>query len=271
VSGDETATTETLRSIPGYVDPVYLQAAAAYLEQQKRRTYELLRLEPGHRVLDLGCGAASDTINLAGYVGPEGEVVGVDHDPEMVAEANRRAEAAGVAGWTIHIQADVASLTFESEHFDRTTAQRIFQHLSHPEAAFDELVRVTRRGGLILVAEPDWGGLSIDAGSIDLERRYVRYFAETYARNGFAGRQLFRLFASRHLEDLHVEMFPAYVTNYPLGRYFVLADRWERDAVEAGVFTQDEMDRLDREWQAADAAGLFFESVSMIGVVGRKP
>ncbi len=65
-----------VQSMPGYVNPQYLQAVASLWEQQKRRSYELLRLQPGNRVLDLGCGPATDTIDLADLVGPTGAVIG---------------------------------------------------------------------------------------------------------------------------------------------------------------------------------------------------
>ena len=75
---------ESIEKTAGYVDSAYLHATAAHVEGAKHRSYELLRLAPGLRVLELGCGPATDTIALAEIVGPTGRVVGVDHDPEMV-------------------------------------------------------------------------------------------------------------------------------------------------------------------------------------------
>jgi ubiquinone/menaquinone biosynthesis C-methylase UbiE len=259
--------TNGVQSVPGYVDPQYLQAVAPLWEQQKRRSYELLRLQPGHRVLDLGCGPATDTIDLADLVGPTGAV---DHDPAMVAEANQNAAAAGVHGWTTHIQADALSLPFDSASFDRIRAERVFQHLPRPEAAFAELVRVSSPGGWIGVLEPDWGTLSIDCAQVDLERRYVRYFTEGYLRNGYAGRHLNHLFVLHHLADVVIEVYPVYFTSYAFTQYALLADRVEPAAVAAGALTQSEVDQLRQEWQQADAEGRFFASMHGIGAFGRK-
>src|SRR4051812_7447226 len=110
---------DSIKATPGYVDPAYLRASAAHVEGAKRRSYALMQLAPGLRVLDLGCGPATDTIALAGIVGDTGRVVGVDHDPEMVSAANERARAAGVEGWTEHIQADALALPFDADTFDR--------------------------------------------------------------------------------------------------------------------------------------------------------
>ncbi|TMA70424.1 MAG: methyltransferase domain-containing protein [Deltaproteobacteria bacterium] len=94
----------------GYVDAAYLDLHKVLLDRAKRASYELLHLAPGHHVLDVGCGPATDTISLGRLVGPGGEVVGVDYDVEMVDEANRRAAAAGVGTWVKHRQADAAGL-----------------------------------------------------------------------------------------------------------------------------------------------------------------
>jgi SAM-dependent methyltransferase len=51
---------------------------------------------PGQTVLDLGCGAAFDTLLAAHRVGASGKVIGVDMTPEMIAKAQSNAESLGV-------------------------------------------------------------------------------------------------------------------------------------------------------------------------------
>jgi ubiquinone/menaquinone biosynthesis C-methylase UbiE len=69
----------------GYVDADYLDATTRLMASSKRRSYELMHLEPGHRVLDVGCGPGSDTLAISDLVGPAGEVYGADYDAQMVA------------------------------------------------------------------------------------------------------------------------------------------------------------------------------------------
>ncbi len=54
-------------------------------------------LRSGERVVDVGCGAGIDSLIAAGMVGPDGQVVGVDMTPEMLARARRAADEAGAA------------------------------------------------------------------------------------------------------------------------------------------------------------------------------
>src|ERR671936_789395 len=49
--------------------------------------FSLGRLQPGERVLDLGCGAGTDSLVAVQMVGPEGHVTGIDMTPEMLAKA----------------------------------------------------------------------------------------------------------------------------------------------------------------------------------------
>ena len=58
---------------------------------------EMLRPQPGQRVLDIGCGLGDTTQQIAALVGPEGEAVGVDAGPNFIEAATREAEEAGVA------------------------------------------------------------------------------------------------------------------------------------------------------------------------------
>src|SRR5919197_1822688 len=59
--------------------------------------WALGRLSPGARVLDLGCGAGTDSLVAAQMVGAAGSVTGIDMTPEMLAKARASAEEMGEA------------------------------------------------------------------------------------------------------------------------------------------------------------------------------
>jgi ubiquinone/menaquinone biosynthesis C-methylase UbiE len=170
------------------------QLGAERLKADKQRTYELLHIPQGDHVLDVGCGPGVDTIPLAQWVGPAGRVVGIDHDAAGIAEANQGAAQAGVSAWVHHYQSDALSLPFHTGAFAACRSERLFQHLLNPAAALAEMVRVTRSGGWVVVLETDWGTLSIDTEETEIERRLARFATEHMRQNGYAGRQLYRLF-----------------------------------------------------------------------------
>ena len=59
--------------------------------------FMLGELLAGEKVVDVGCGAGTDSLIAAGMVGAEGQVVGVDMTPAMLEKAVRGAERAGLA------------------------------------------------------------------------------------------------------------------------------------------------------------------------------
>jgi ubiquinone/menaquinone biosynthesis C-methylase UbiE len=255
----------------GYVDVTYLDAVQELLTDLKRLTYERMRLQPGHKVLDVGCGPGTDTIRLAPWVGTSGQVIGVDRDADMIAEAEKRSQEAGVTAWVTHEQADATALPFASDHFDACRCERLFEHLHAPAKALSEMARVTRSGGWIVALDSDWGSLSIDTSEIETERRHVRFFTEHILNNGYSGRQLYRLFKRQGLVDVSTQMCGVSFTDYALARQAMLMDRCEREALASGGLTAQDLERLHACWEQAHADGVFFASMSMILVSGRKP
>lgn len=254
----------------GYVDTVYLDTAQKLLYNFKQLTYKKLRVRPGNKVLDVGCGPGTDTIPLARQVGPSGQIIGVDNDNMMIAEAEQRAQKAGVSDWVIHKTADALELPFESDYFDACRAERLFEHLLNPAKALSEMVRVTKSGGWIVVLDSDWGTFSIDANETETERRLVHFFTEHSLNNGYSGRQLYRLFKQQGLVDISTQMCGVTLTDYPFTRQLVLMDKNEREMLAEGVITVQELDQLHNFWEQANADGDFFASMSMILVSGCK-
>jgi len=254
----------------GYVDPEYLRVVGEYLNHLKQRTYTCMQIETGHTVLDVGCGPGTDTIPLAQLVGSTGQVNGVDYEEEMIAEAEKYAEKTGVSAWVKHKKANAISLPFESGYFDSCRSERLFQHLLNPAAALDEMARVTKIDGWVVVLDTDWGSGGIDTSETDVERRLVRFNADRMFHNGYSGRQLYRLFKKQGLTDVFFEVFPVTVTSYVIARQMWTLDRVEREALVEKIITEDELHRLQTSLEQADAEGVFFGYGSMTLVAGRK-
>ncbi|KYF83990.1 hypothetical protein BE17_33185 [Sorangium cellulosum] len=106
-------------------------------------------------VLDIGCGVGHWGRVLGGVLPRAARVTGVDRDPVWVEKATERAAARG-EGERFRYQVAVAErLPFDGDTFDLVTCQTVLIHAADPGAMLSEMVRVTRPGGLVAVAEPN--------------------------------------------------------------------------------------------------------------------
>lgn len=106
-------------------------------------------------VLDVGCGIGHWGALLASVMGPDVRITGVDREADWVAEASSRAEKRGIADRFSYQRAEVERLPFADASFDLVTCQTVLIHVADPRVAIAEMARVTRPGGLVLVAEPN--------------------------------------------------------------------------------------------------------------------
>ncbi|KRE41474.1 methyltransferase type 11 [Knoellia sp. Soil729] len=120
--------------------------------------YLLAVLEPGMRLLDVGCGPGTITVDLAERLAP-GQVVGVEPVEQPLVAA--RAEAMRRGDTTTRFEiADVLDLPYDDDSFDVVHGHQVLQHLSDPVRALKEMSRVCRPGGWVAARDADYGAMA---------------------------------------------------------------------------------------------------------------
>jgi len=114
--------------------------------------WELGRLAPGERVLDLGSGAGTDSLIAAQMVGEQGRVTGIDMTPEMLAKADAAAAEMGVANVEF-VESEAERLPFPDESFDVVISNGVIDLIPDKDAVFAELFRVLAPGGRMQIAD----------------------------------------------------------------------------------------------------------------------
>ena len=127
--------------------PLYDPVLRFLMRERALRTrfLDLAAIQPGQRVLDLGCGTATLLLLLKERC-PSAEVVGVDGDPKVLARARAKAEKQGIA---IHFDEALATrLPYGDASFDRVLSSLMLHHLTREEKlqALREVRRVLAPG-----------------------------------------------------------------------------------------------------------------------------
>jgi ubiquinone/menaquinone biosynthesis C-methylase UbiE len=148
---------------------LYDLSAGLFFVGTRRRSYRKLLdaagVQPGDRVLDIGCGPGYFARMMAEAVGPAGSVVGIDAAPEMIEYASRKARQLP----NCRFQAGTAeSLAFPDATFDVVVSSLMMHHLPDEVRlqAVGDMKRVLRPGGTLLLADftiPTRGGWRVVA------------------------------------------------------------------------------------------------------------
>lgn len=121
----------------------YDRHVGRYGRQLAAGLIDLAKLEPGERVLDVGCGTGQLTVELGRVVGAE-NVAAIDPAAAVVAVCAGRVPEADVRVGAAE------ALPFASDGFDATFAQLVVNLVDDPPAAVREMARVTRPAGRVL-------------------------------------------------------------------------------------------------------------------------
>jgi ubiquinone/menaquinone biosynthesis C-methylase UbiE len=120
-------------------------------------TERLLRaagVRRGMHVLDLGCGLGDVSILAAGLVGPNGLILGVDHDPAVLETARHRAWRADL-DQVYFLDSAIDALALKEEGpFDAVVGRNILSHVADPVATVRQAAGLLRPGGVMAFHEP---------------------------------------------------------------------------------------------------------------------
>jgi len=228
--------------------------------------YLLEALRPGMRVLDVGCGPGTITLDLAARVAP-GHVIGIDVAEKVLAQA----EALRVERHVVNAEfsrGDVYKLEFPDSSFDVAHAHQVLQHLTDPVAALRELARVLRPDGVLAVRDGDYGAFTWWPADPLLDR-WLEIYHQVTARNGVeadAGRRLLSWVRAGGFSDTTVTT-STWTFADPASREWwggLWADRvmlslYAEQATAYGFSTDEELSSISAAWHrwAEDPDGFF--------------
>ena len=114
-------------------------------EIESKLILELLKPERGEKLLDAGCGTGVFTLD---YLAAGSEVIGLDISRPMLDLAGQKTMGSPF----YPVQGDMLRLPFRDDYFAKTVSVTALEFIADARAAVDELFRVTRPGGCVVIA-----------------------------------------------------------------------------------------------------------------------
>ena len=138
--------------IAGVYDLMNTAMTAGMHHRWRARTADWAGLSPGEAALDACCGTGDLALELDRRVGPEGTVVGCDFSEPMLEAARRKAAQRGASQVRFE-WADALELPYEDGSFDAATVGFGVRNLADLGRGLDELNRVLKPGGRLVILE----------------------------------------------------------------------------------------------------------------------
>ena len=186
--------------------------ASPQVVAQRKRLRELIAARPGERGLDVGCGLGHLSCELALDVGEAGRIIGLDASADMVAGANERVAALGVADRVSLMRGDATALALPNASLDFAVAVQSYSYVPQVERAIVEAARVLRRGGRLAVLETDWDMCVYQSADNAVMQRL--FDGRWRFAHSHLPRQLHRMFRDAGLQLAQAEAFPIVETHY---------------------------------------------------------
>jgi SAM-dependent methyltransferase len=143
--------------VAGYVHGYATPEQERLIQQAEHWRHRLIRdgtrLDPGTRLLEVGCGVGA-VLAVLGQEYPGVRLFGVDIEPQQLEFARTHLERAGVQATLA--EADALALPFSDESFDNVWMMWFLEHVADPPAALREARRVLVAGGAITAIEVDY-------------------------------------------------------------------------------------------------------------------
>ena len=211
-------------------------------------------LQPGLRLLDVGCGPGTITAEFAERLGPSGSVMAIDASADVIALASA---TQGGPNLTFAV-GDVYALDAADDSYDIVHAHQVLQHLGDPIEALREMRRVCKPGGIVAARDVDYTGCAWYPESQGLSDWLSLSLAVHRANGGEpnAGRRLLSWAQAAGFDDV-TSSASAWCFATPADRAWwaglwadrVLESALAEQAVGGGHVTRDELQRIADAWR----------------------
>jgi SAM-dependent methyltransferase len=220
-----------------------LRQAEAY-EPHARWLLDQIGIQPGWRVLDVGCGPIGILDLLSERVGPQGVVVGIERESRFVEMAREEIAKRGLSNASI-VQADALTTGLEKESFDVVHERLVLVNVPARVEALSEMISLLRPGGTVVLEDVDNVSWLCQPPHRSWDALLNAFHTVFHANggDGFLGRRLPELLRTAGVRNIqtkiNVDIVP--IDEYRRTHLVSLIDSVRDKVVGMGLMSEDEL------------------------------
>lgn len=245
----------------------YLTDTGEFLKRIKKDSYLPFSALKDGVILDLGCGTGMDVVNLANILGDGVSVVGIDHDPQLIAQAkNSASDKVNIS----FVHQEIYPLDYAENEISGVRLERVVQHLVDPICVFEEIYRVLRENHPLVVVETIWNDVNFYTSHVDTEYKIRQYLTQRKVNYGLAGNKLTSDLAASGFRGIRLESYGMVVHTKEEADRYLYIDKILTEMVEVGAMSVTEANTFNKELTVADKGGYFTCSINLVIVRATK-
>jgi ubiquinone/menaquinone biosynthesis C-methylase UbiE len=233
--------------------------------RQREATLQRLNLNPGERIIDIGCGPGFLSKQMAAAVGPTGRVVGIDISEDLISFAIKH----NISDCIEYRIGNANALPVDAAQFDVAVSTQVIEYVSEADAAIREIARVLQPRGRAFIVDTDfdsWVWHSTDAERME---RIMKGW-EMHCADSRLPRALIPRLRAAGFKIVDVEAYPMVNTTFRPGdfsyglseliRDFLLARGFERRLLDSWLADLFEVEQRNSSFFSLNR---YFFSVEM--------
>lgn len=218
--------------------------------------YILPHLKPDMKILDIGCGPGTITVDLASYV-PQGHITGLERAEGVLTQARALAEEKGIKNVDF-VVGDANGLSYKDQSFDVVICHQVLQHVQDPIGILKEMYRVAKVGGFVAARESDYNAF-VWYPSLDGLSEWSNLYDRVARNNGGepnAGRMLHSWARQAGLTDVKCSTSTwCYNTKDEIAWWSdlwaerIVKSSFATTAIDSQIATKEDLENLAKVWR----------------------
>lgn len=224
--------------------------------------------------LDMGCGKGSDLVEISKRVTVDSLMVGIDISERSIIIAKELTSSDDRFHFIAHNME--TAFPFENDTFDVILSCNVIECIRDKNTLINELYRVLKPGGKVIIAHFDWDTQIFNAVDKDLFRHIIQTYNDWQqpwmnACDAWIGRRLYGIVNSTGLFSGTIFPFVLVETDYEDGyRGYSLVNDELVSLIENSMINSEDFNRFEKEIADLSAKGQYFYSINMYAYVGTK-